>query len=94
MRPITPCPYRKLTRDGKTINALTDTVKKHPWYASALGVIALYALLGFLVAPYLLEKTLVETMQQDFVRTARAKGLSETAVVLRHALKGAILPVV
>ncbi len=36
----------------------------------------------------------IETMQQDFVRTARAKGLSETAVVLRHALKGAILPVV
>lgn len=36
----------------------------------------------------------IETMQQDFVRTARAKGLSETAVVLRHALKGSILPVV
>lgn len=36
----------------------------------------------------------IETMQQDFIRTARAKGLSETAVVLRHALKGAILPVV
>jgi oligopeptide transport system permease protein len=36
----------------------------------------------------------IETMQQDFVRTARAKGLSESAVVLRHALKGSILPVV
>ncbi len=36
----------------------------------------------------------IEVMQQDFIRTARAKGLSETAVVLRHALKGAILPVV
>jgi oligopeptide transport system permease protein len=33
-------------------------------------------------------------MQQDFIRTARAKGVSETAIVLRHALKGAILPVV
>ncbi len=36
----------------------------------------------------------IEIMQQDFIRTARAKGLSETQVVLRHALKGAILPVV
>jgi oligopeptide transport system permease protein len=36
----------------------------------------------------------IETMQQDFIRTARAKGLSERAVVLKHALKGAVLPVV
>jgi oligopeptide transport system permease protein len=36
----------------------------------------------------------IEVMQQDFIRTARAKGLSERAVVLKHALKGAILPVV
>jgi oligopeptide transport system permease protein len=33
-------------------------------------------------------------MQQDFIRTARAKGVSELAIVLRHALRGAILPVV
>jgi oligopeptide transport system permease protein len=36
----------------------------------------------------------IEVMQQDFIRTARAKGVSESAIVLRHALKGAILPVV
>jgi oligopeptide transport system permease protein len=36
----------------------------------------------------------IEVMSQDFVRTARAKGLPERAVVLKHALKGAILPVV
>jgi len=36
----------------------------------------------------------IEVMQQDFIRTARAKGVPETAIVLRHALKGAILPVV
>ncbi|MDJ0522788.1 MAG: ABC transporter permease [Planctomycetota bacterium] len=36
----------------------------------------------------------IEVMQQDFVRTARAKGLSEREVILKHALKGAILPVV
>jgi oligopeptide transport system permease protein len=36
----------------------------------------------------------IEVMSEDFVRTARAKGLNERAVVLKHALKGAILPVV
>lgn len=36
----------------------------------------------------------IEVMQQDFIRTARAKGLPEHRIVLGHALKGAILPVV
>jgi oligopeptide transport system permease protein len=36
----------------------------------------------------------IEVMQQDFVRTARAKGLSEVQIVLRHVLRGALLPVV
>ncbi|HEV2104700.1 MAG TPA: ABC transporter permease [Candidatus Eisenbacteria bacterium] len=37
---------------------------------------------------------LLEVLRQDYVRTARAKGLGERAVVLRHALKLGILPVV
>jgi oligopeptide transport system permease protein len=36
----------------------------------------------------------IEVMQQDFIRTARAKGMPEHRVVLGHALKGAILPVI
>lgn len=37
---------------------------------------------------------LVEIMQEDFIRTARAKGLREHAVIIFHALKNAMLPVV
>ncbi len=37
---------------------------------------------------------MLEVLRQDFVRTARAKGLGEGAVVLRHALRLGILPVV
>ncbi|MEX2316787.1 MAG: ABC transporter permease [Pirellulales bacterium] len=37
---------------------------------------------------------MLDTLSQDYIRTARAKGLGETAVVLRHALPGAMLPVV
>jgi ABC-type dipeptide/oligopeptide/nickel transport system permease component len=35
-----------------------------------------------------------ETLHQDFVRTARAKGLSPRVVVLRHALGNALLPII
>ena len=37
---------------------------------------------------------LVEVMQNDFIRTARAKGLRENGVIIGHALKNAMLPVV
>jgi oligopeptide transport system permease protein len=36
----------------------------------------------------------IEVLQQDFIRTARAKGVPESAIILKHALRGAILPVV
>lgn len=37
---------------------------------------------------------MIETMRQDYIRTARAKGASETRVVLHHALRNAMIPVV
>lgn len=37
---------------------------------------------------------LLEVMQEDYIRTARAKGLKEQAVMVHHALKNAMLPVV
>ena len=36
----------------------------------------------------------LEIIRKDYIRTARAKGLVERLVVMRHALKGALLPVV
>ena len=42
----------------------------------------------------LLHDSLRETLAEDFVRTARSKGLSERAVIYRHALRVAILPVI
>lgn len=42
----------------------------------------------------LMRSSLLETLSQDFIRTARAKGLDESTTVYRHALKVAVLPVV
>ncbi len=42
----------------------------------------------------LMRTSMLEVLGQDFIRTARAKGLSDTRVVCKHALKVALLPVV
>jgi peptide/nickel transport system permease protein len=38
--------------------------------------------------------TMIETLNEDYVRTARAKGLAEKIVLVRHALRNAALPIV
>ncbi|MBX3175747.1 MAG: ABC transporter permease [Candidatus Hydrogenedentes bacterium] len=53
--------------------------------------------LGAVYAAYIARLTrggLLEVLGQDYIRTARAKGLREPAVVLKHGLRGGILPVV
>lgn len=53
--------------------------------------------LGAMYAAYIARLSrggMLEVLSNDFIRTARAKGLSETRVVLRHALRGGISPVV
>ena len=42
----------------------------------------------------LTRSSMLEVMRADYIRTARAKGISEKMVILRHALRNAILPVV
>ncbi len=42
----------------------------------------------------LLRATLLETLDEDYVRTARAKGLHRSIVLMRHAFRNALLPVV
>ncbi len=41
-----------------------------------------------------MRSSMLEVMEQDYIRTARAKGVPELYVILRHALKNAIMPVV
>jgi len=53
--------------------------------------------LGLAYAAYVMRLTragMLETLNQDYIRTARAKGASEIRVILRHALRGGLLPVV
>lgn len=53
--------------------------------------------IGFYTATVIsrmLRAAMLEVMEQDYIRTARSKGLSERIVIYRHALKNALIPVV
>ena len=53
--------------------------------------------LGAMYAAYIARLSrggMLEVLSNDFIRTARAKGLSETRLILKHALRGGIMPVI
>lgn len=58
-----------------------------------LPVITLAAIYAAYIAR-LTRAGMLEVMRSDYIRTARAKGLDEKTVLLRHALKGGLIPVV
>jgi len=57
-----------------------------PWCVLAAGFAAFYA--------RMVRGNLIDTMGEDYIRTARAKGLSERRVIARHGLRAALTPVV
>lgn len=66
------------------------------WYFPADRVLPA-ATLGLVYAAYIARLTrggMLEVLNQDYIRTARAKGASELRVVFKHALRGGLLPVV
>jgi peptide/nickel transport system permease protein len=69
---------------------------EEPW--DGLRSLALPAItLGLALAAVItrtLRSSMLEALSEDYIRTARAKGLSDGAVIRRHALKNALIPVV
>jgi peptide/nickel transport system permease protein len=57
-----------------------------PWIALSILFIGVYS--------RVLRNNILDTMNDDFVRTARAKGLSERQVLLKHVLRNSLIPVV
>ena len=70
-----------LTDPGQVIPALIL-----PWFVLAASFAAIYA--------RFLRGNLLETMSEDYIRTARAKGLRERVVVFKHGVRSAITPIV
>jgi peptide/nickel transport system permease protein len=81
-RYLPPLEYAALTHDP------LENLKQLVWPALAQAF--------YISAPImrLTRSQMLEVIRQDYVRTARAKGLAERAVVYRHALRNSLLPVV
>ena len=77
---------------------LSETISlfEHPWgnfkqFGPPSMVLALSSIAGVM---RLMRSSLLEVLRQDYVRTARAKGLHERMVIGRHALKNSMIPVI
>ena len=53
-----------------------------------------YVIGSFTTLTILMKNSLIEEIRKDYIRTARAKGLSEKVVYLKHALRNALIPIV
>jgi peptide/nickel transport system permease protein len=79
-------PSSGLEIDQSMWSAIKDGRFVIPWITVAVGYAAFYA--------RMVRSNLIETLGEDYIRTARAKGLSERNVIYRHGLRGALTPVV
>lgn len=64
------------------------------WFATATMPAISLALLQIGLLARITRSTMLEVLRQDYIRTARAKGLPELAVIGKHALKNVMIPVV
>ena len=73
-----------------------ESIFEHPWEAIKRLIMPAFVL-GNGLAAFLMRHTrsaMLEVLRSDYVRTARAKGLDEDAVVHRHALRNALMPII
>src|SRR5437899_11119748 len=79
---------------------LVDSALRGQWtvFRDALAHLVLpvvvLATIGIGYATRITRASMLEVLHQDYVRTARAKGVAPLAVVLRHALRNALIPVI
>jgi peptide/nickel transport system permease protein len=80
------------------ISRITDAMLACPFLILAIALAAfLGPSLGNAIAAILMRHTrsaMLQVLESDYVRTARAKGLSERSVILKHAMRNALTPVI
>jgi len=64
------------------------------WMKHLILPVAVLAISEIIQVQRFMRSSLLEVLRQDYLTTARAKGLSESVVIGRHALKNALIPVV
>jgi peptide/nickel transport system permease protein len=85
-------PVSGLTSSGAETWPWWQRIQDELWHL-ALPVMCLTYYTMAVLSRYM-RTGMIETIRQDFIRTARAKGLSQRAVVYRHALKNSLIPLI
>ncbi|MDA8441629.1 MAG: ABC transporter permease [Peptococcaceae bacterium] len=70
------------------MNAFEDALRHLILPASAL------AMYSMAIITRITRSSMLDTLQQDFIRTARAKGISESRVIYKHALRNGLIPII
>lgn len=70
------------------MNAFKDALRHIILPASAL------AMYSMAIITRMTRSSMLDTLQQDYIRTARAKGVSEGRVIVRHALRNGLIPII
>ncbi|HEY8284041.1 MAG TPA: ABC transporter permease [Chloroflexota bacterium] len=98
-------PSGKIVQDVSNIPAFNGAgywayVAHHPWHAftdfgtSLILPASVLAILTIAGDSRFMRASMLEVINQDYIRTARAKGLSRRTVVLKHALRNALMPII
>ena len=98
---VYPDYLRRIPQSGAiaTIGSETPNLRGDMWFQIMDGfthlILPTIALSLVSIAAYTryARSSLLEVMNQDYVRTARAKGLSERTVIVRHAMRNALIPI-
>jgi ABC-type dipeptide/oligopeptide/nickel transport system permease component len=90
--PLKWFPTLGLHSEGAASMAWKPYLSDYFWHATLPVIcLSLFSLAG--MAMYS-RSSMLEVIEQDFVRTARAKGLAEPGVILKHALRNALIPII
>lgn len=85
-------PTRGFQSPDLAVDASFFTVLKDRMHHLALPVLV-YAIGGFAYLSMQMRGNMLEVLRQDYVRTARAKGLKETIVIFKHAMRNSLIPI-
>ncbi|MBC7426553.1 MAG: ABC transporter permease [Bacteroidia bacterium] len=86
--------YTGLSMTGSLYELDPSTGSMHINFANIILPAIALGIRPFAIITQLSRSSMIEVMQQDYIRTAKAKGLSATGIVMKHALRNALNPVI
>ncbi|HMS65978.1 MAG TPA: ABC transporter permease [Ignavibacteria bacterium] len=79
---------------SEDFDSLTALGKLHDLFMHLFLPITVSSLAGFAFLSRQMRSSMLEVIRQDYIRTAKAKGLSERKVILKHALRNSLIPII